>query len=188
MKQCTKCKKLKSKSEFSKNRKNKDGLRYWCKKCEREYKRRYYRRNRGPVKKYFVYEESHRTIDGLKQKRCTKCKKWKDESKFGKHRYSSKDGLSAWCKDCWRIYARERYNKEGKGLKKKYYIYGECHRVVEGVKQKLCTKCMRWKAESDFYKERRYKDGLRYVCIACMLAYAREHYNKEGKGLKKNII
>ena len=92
MKQCTKCNKLKSKSEFSKNSNNKDGLKYWCKKCDREYKRRYYRKNRGPVKRYFRYEETHRTVDGVKQKRCTKCKKWKDESKFGKDRYG-KDGL-----------------------------------------------------------------------------------------------
>ena len=70
MKRCTKCKKQKNESEFSIHRKNKDGLRYLCKKCVREYKRRYYRRNRDPVKKHFVYEESHRTIDGVKQKRC----------------------------------------------------------------------------------------------------------------------
>ena len=61
MKQCTKCRQRKDKSEFSKNRKNKDGLRYWCKKCSREHKRRYYRKNRGTVKRYFRYEERHRT-------------------------------------------------------------------------------------------------------------------------------
>ena len=165
MKQCTKCKKLKSKSEFSKNRKNKDGLRYWCKKCEREYKRRYYRRNRGPVKKRFVYEESHRTIDGVKQKRCTKCKKWKDESKFGKDRYG-KDGLGYDCKDCVRAYMRERYKKEGKGLKT-YYRYEECHRVVDGVKQKRCRRCKSWKTGSGFYKVRSNRDGLSLWCKEC---------------------
>ncbi len=165
MKQCTKCNKLKSKSEFSKNSKNKDGLRYWCKKCEREYKRRHYRKNRGTVKQYFVYEESHRTIDGVKQKRCTKCKKWKDETKFGKDR-SRKDGLDYDCKDCVRAYMRGRYKKEGKGLKK-YYRYEECHRVVDGVKQKRCRSCKSWKTESEFYKNRSYKDGLQFRCKAC---------------------
>ncbi len=165
MKYCTKCKKLKSKSEFSKNRKYKDGLRYWCKKCEREYKRRYHRRNRGPVKKRFVYEESHRTIDGVKQKRCSKCKKWKDESKFGKDRYH-KDGLGYDCKDCARAYMRESHKKEGKGLKT-YYRYEECHQVVDGVKQKRCSRCKRWKAESGFYKRRSNKDGLAVWCKEC---------------------
>ncbi len=187
MKRCNKCKELKDKSEFGKNRSRKDGLCVWCKKCLRNYARKRYLEKSKHLRSYLRYEESHRTIDGMKQKRCNKCKKWKDESKFGKRRYSSKDGLNHVCKDCKRVYAREHYKKEGKGLKKKYYIYGECHRVAEGVKQKLCKKCKRWKAECDFYKERRYKDGLRYVCIECMLAYAREHYNKEGKGLKKKL-
>ena len=166
MKQCTKCKKLKSKSEFSKNRKNKDGLAYWCKKCYREYSHRRYRRIRGPVKKHFRYEESHRTIDGVKQKRCTKCEKWKDESKFSKDRYG-KDGLRYDCKDCERAYTRKRYKKDGKGLKQ-YYRYEERHRVVDEVKQKRCSRCKRWKAESDFYKKHQHKDGLAMWCKECL--------------------
>ncbi len=165
MKQCTKCRQRKDESEFSKNCNNKDGLRYCCKKCEREYYRRYYRKNRGTVKKYIRYEESHRAIDGVKQKRCLKCEKWKDESKFGMDR-SRKNGLKYWCKDCERADNRERYKKEGKGLKT-YYRYEERHRVVDGVKQKRCSRCKRWKAESDFYKKRQHKDGLAGWCKKC---------------------
>ena len=165
MKRCTKCKKLKSQYEFSECRKSKDGLRWWCKKCKREYKRRCYRRNRGPVKKRFSYEESHRTINGVKQKRCIKCEKWKDESKFGKDR-SSKDGLAYDCKDCVRAYKRERDKKEGRGLKK-YYRYEERHRVVDGVKQKRCSRCKKWKDESEFHKSRREKNGLAVWCKEC---------------------
>ena len=165
MKQCTKCKNLKSKNEFSKNRKNKDGLRYWCKKCEREYIRRYHRRNRGPVKKRFVYEEIHRTIDGVKQKRCTKCEKWKEESKFGR-RTGTKSGMCSQCKDCVRADTRERYKKKGKGLKT-YYRYEECHRVVDGVKQKRCRRCKSWKAENGFYKNKSSRDGLDNRCKKC---------------------
>ena len=165
MKRCAKCKKQKDESEFGKNRSCKDGLKVWCKKCYREYSHRRYMRIRGPVKKYFVYGESHRTIDGVKQKRCTKCKKWKDESKFGKDRYG-KDGLRYDCKDCVRAYMRERYKKEGKGLKT-YYRYEECHRVVDGVKQKRCCRCKSWKTESDFYKAHINKDGLAVWCKVC---------------------
>ncbi len=165
MKQCTKCKKRKEESEFNKNRKNKDGLQYWCKKCKSEYRRRYYRRNRGPVKRYFVYEESHRSIDSVKQKRCTKCKKWKEQSKFGK-KTRQKDVLNNKCKDCVREDNRERYKKEGKGLKI-YYRYEECHRVVDGMKQKRCRRCKRWKAESMFYKNQIRKDGLSEWCKEC---------------------
>ncbi len=98
-------------------------------------------------------------------KRCSKCKKWKDEIQFSKHS-KNKDGLRYWCKDCVRAYIRERYKKEGKDLKT-YYLYEECHRVVGGVKQKRCRRCMSWKAESDFYKQRRHKDGLAAWCKEC---------------------
>jgi len=183
MKQCTKCKKLKSKNEFSKNRKNKDGLRYWCKKCEREYIRRYYRRNRGPVKKHFVYEESHRTIDGVEQKRCAKCEKWKDESKFSKNR-KNKDGLWCWCKKCEREYKR-RYYRRNRGPVKKRFVYEESHRTIDGVKQKRCTKCEKWKDESKYSKDRYGKDGLSYDCKDCVRAYMRECSKKDEKGLKQ---
>jgi len=98
-------------------------------------------------------------------KRCTKCKKWKDESKFGK-KPGTRSGVYSWCKDCVRAYMRERYKKEGKGLKQ-YYRYEECHRVVDGVKQKRCRRCKSWKAESDFYKRRSNKDGLAVWCKEC---------------------
>jgi hypothetical protein len=65
-----------------------------------------------------------------------------------------------------RAYMRERCKKEGKGLKK-YYRYEECHRVVDGVKQKRCRRCKSWKTESEFYKNRSCKDGLQYRCKAC---------------------
>ncbi len=117
------------------------------------------------MKKHLVYEESHRTIDGVKQKRCSRCKKWKDEIQFGKDS-KSKDGLRYWCKDCVRADMRERYKKQGKGLKT-YYRYEECHRVVDGMKQKRCSRCNKWKTESNFYKRRSNKDGLAAWCKEC---------------------
>jgi len=182
MKQCTKCKKRKDESEFRKNRSRKDGLSLRCKKCVREYSRRYYRKNRGTVKRYFRYEESHRTIDGVKQKRCSKCKKWKDKSKFGKDR-SHKDGLGYDCKDCVRVDNRERYKKEGKGLKT-YYRYEECHRVVDEVKQKRCSRCKRWKTESEFYKNRSCKDGLHSQCKACANKATNKSHKKRRKAVR----
>ena len=114
---------------------------------------------------YYSYEESHRTVIGVKQKRCTKCKKWKKESEFGK-KSSRRDRLDFWCKDCKRADVRERYKKDGKGLKE-YLRYEERHRVVDGVKQKRCSRCKRWKSESEYYKRPRHKDGLAVYCKEC---------------------
>ena len=99
MKLCTKCKKLKDESDFSKDRRRKDGLRCWCKKCECENIHQYYRRNRKSVKKYYSYEETHRVVGGVKEKRCRRCGKWKALIDYQKN-VQAKDGVFIWCKEC----------------------------------------------------------------------------------------
>ncbi len=99
MKQCTKCRKLKSKSEFYKNRRSKDGLNHWCKDCARANRRERYEQKKGSVKKYNNYKDLHRVAGGIKQKRCGGCKKWKAENQYYKHN-RHKDGLAVWCKEC----------------------------------------------------------------------------------------
>ena len=99
MKRCSKCGKLKDKSEFSKQSSRKDGLRYWCKKCECDYLHEYYRRNRKSVKKYYSYEEIHRDVGGVKEKWCRRCRKWKALIDYHKN-VAAKDGVYIWCKEC----------------------------------------------------------------------------------------
>jgi len=98
MKRCTKCKKRQDTSEFSKNRTCKDGLRVWCKECDSEYNRKRYEKNRGPAK-YLRYDERHRVVHHVREKRCNRCRKWKAECMFHKNQ-THKDGLSEWCKEC----------------------------------------------------------------------------------------
>ena len=99
MKRCSKCKQIKDESEFSKNRSRQDGLRVWCKKCESEYAHKRYKKNRGPLKKYFRYEDRHRVVNGVEEKRCRRCKQWKPQSRFYRNR-KHRDGLAVWCKEC----------------------------------------------------------------------------------------
>jgi hypothetical protein len=99
MKQCTKCKKWKDESQFYVKSRHKDGLSYWCRKCESEYARVRYNRNGRRSRRYFRYEERHRVVRGLKEKRCSRCKKWRPEAQFYR-RTRHKDGLSVWCKEC----------------------------------------------------------------------------------------
>ena len=179
MKQCTRCKRRKKESEFYKQPSRKDGLRCWCKKCENEYERKRYRKGRKAVKKYYRYEERHRVVDGEKQKRCRRCKKWKDESEFGKHR-TSKDGLSIRCRDCDRAYDRERYRKDMKSVKDRLR-YEQRHRIVAGVKQRLCCRCKKWKDENQYCRSRRSKDELQWQCKECESEYARKYYRQKTK-------
>jgi len=51
------------------------------------------------LKKRVGYEESHRVVSGMKQKRCYKCKQWKPENMFFRAS-CKKDGLTVWCKEC----------------------------------------------------------------------------------------
>ena len=117
------------------------------------------------AKRRYSYEESHRTVNGIKQKHCTKCEKWKDESKFAGNA-GCQDGLNSWCRECFRKWGRKYYRRDGKPVKR-FYTYEETHRAVGGVKEKRCRRCKKWKAESDFYKDLRYKDGLVGRCKKC---------------------
>ena len=53
---------------------------------------------------------------------------------------------------------------------RKGFRYDDCHRVVNGTKEKLCRKCRRWKGESQFYKNHCSKDGLVGWCKKCFSA------------------
>lgn len=48
-KMCNKCKQIFDKSMFNKNNRNKDGLRYDCKNCCKEYKKEYYSKNKESI-------------------------------------------------------------------------------------------------------------------------------------------
>ena len=66
-KTCTKCGAEKPHAEFHKDKKAKDGLKYYCKACDNEHKKKWYEDNKEHKKKY--YEENREHL--LEQK-----KKW----------------------------------------------------------------------------------------------------------------
>ncbi len=59
------------------------------------------------------------------------------------------------------------------GLKKRPR-YEERHRVVKGVREKLCAKCRRWKRETDYYRRKSSEDGLMGRCQECLYTPATE--------------
>ena len=124
------------------------------------------------LKKRFRYEECHRVVNGTKQKLCCRCKQWKKGSLFHINR-RSKDGLNWQCKEC----AHKRYEQVRK-TGRKYLRYEDRHRVVKGIRQKLCCKCKRWENETGFHKDSARKDGLNSRCKKCS-------YKAAGKSRKK---
>jgi hypothetical protein len=53
--------------------------------------------------------------------------------------------------------------------------YEDRHQVVNGVKQKYCRKCKRWKSETEFYKDKLIKDGLMGRCKKCSYKPAKKY-------------
>ncbi len=131
----------------------------------------------GQTMRNFKHEDSHRTVNGVKQKRCAICAEWKPESDYDKDR-ARKDGLKSWCKDCNGAYEGELKRKRRKGTIRKFLRYEERHRVVKGAKQKLCRKCEKWKGEKEFYRDRSGKDGLTNLCKKCSCKVAGERYGR----------
>ena len=173
-KRCTKCMRWKEESEFCKDRARKDGLRIYCKGCNNAYVLKHSRRNRKGKKArvYLRYEDRHREIRGFKEKLCSHCKKWKYQSEFHKNS-RSKDGLKLWCKEC----GRKRYERIKIGARK-YLRFEDRHRVVNGVKEKLCRKCSKWKAESEFYNNKSARDGLNELCKKCSYKAAKKYQKR----------
>jgi hypothetical protein len=63
MKECHKCKVLKKKSEFHSNKTKKDGIQDSCKKCQNEYTRSHYKKN----KKYYIDKaDTNRKVSKVK--------------------------------------------------------------------------------------------------------------------------
>jgi len=173
-KRCTKCMRWKEESEFCKDRARKDGLKIYCKGCNNAYLLRHLRKNRKGKKTrvYLRYEDRHREIRGFKEKLCSHCKKWKYYSEFHKNS-RSKDGLKLWCKEC----GRKRYERIREAGRRNLR-YEDCHRVVNGVKQKYCRKCKKWKNENEFNKNRSGKDGLMGRCKKCLYKPAEKSRKK----------
>lgn len=90
------------------------------------------------------------------QKRCSRCKKIKPADQFRRDR-SNKDGLTGWCKSCWKEFrAALDYD------------------VDPSVREKRCSKCKEIKPVDQFSPYRKSRDGLGSWCKPCANEHARE--------------
>lgn len=89
----------KKESEFRHDYARKDGLRIYCKGCDRVYAIKRRKEKPKADRKYLRCEDRHRAVNGIEDKYYRNCGKWKKESKYYKQR-STKDGLTAQCQEC----------------------------------------------------------------------------------------
>jgi len=175
-KRCVKCKAWKRYGEFRNDRHRPDGLRVYCKACDKAVEKRKRSKGRKTIRQYLKYEERHRTVRGVKEKLCCSCNEWKYESCFHKNRRTN-DGLSFRCKDCVRKESRRNLEQK-KSDARKNLRYEESHRLVKGNKQKYCRKCNKWKVESEYGRDRSTRDGLAHWCRKCSYKPASKKHKK----------
>lgn len=166
------CEKWKPESDFHKDRARTDRLKIRCKKCDTAYQRKIRKKKPKKTRKYLRFEERHRTFQGKEQKLCSRCNRWKNEKSFYRSR-DTRDGLDSLCRACRIISNGSIPKKARKNLR-----YEDCHRTVNGVREKLCRKCRRWKKESDFYNNRSIKDGLDGLCKGCKYKPTKKGFDK----------
>jgi len=90
---CTGCKVEKYETDFNKDRKGIGGLRYWCKACESECKRKHYEKRRAEYAGINVYDGGDKT--------CAKCLGvFPKEKRYWSKSLNSRGGLESWCRVC----------------------------------------------------------------------------------------
>lgn len=183
-KYCTKCNLWKAEREFSRDRAKRDGLKSRCKDCDTAYARepRWRKRN---IREYLRFEQRHRIVNGVRQKLCSRCKQWENESDFYRDG-GAKDGLASRCRKCDTRPCR-RHRGQDRRVTRRNLSYEQRHRVVAGVKQKLCGRCGQWRDESDFYRHRWAKDGLAGWCRECEISRARKHPGQGRESGRRNL-
>lgn len=113
-KECSCCHKMKPVSEFSANKRAKDGLQCKCKECDS--KRRSKKRRKILIKNYD-------NEGNLISKECTRCHKMKPVSEFYECE-RNKDGVRSQCKECVKKYMQdnaENIKEYRKEYSKQYY-------------------------------------------------------------------
>lgn len=102
---------------------------------------------------------------------CPQCQQYLLRDEFYRNAAQS-DGLSPYCKKCWREFSQARYARFMQGKRQ----------AEQKEDTKRCSKCKEIKPVSDFYKSNQWIDGLHVYCKKCVLAY-----QKEKRELKREI-
>ncbi|MET8815719.1 endonuclease VII domain-containing protein [Streptomyces sp. NPDC004549] len=106
-------------------------------------------------------------------KRCSRCKETKPRAAFASNK-SARDGLQAYCRECWASYHQARQLAKGKNVRP---------RVETPEGYKFCRSCKTVKPWSEWHRNASASDGLSTSCKACRAAKGRAHHLKRHYGL-----
>jgi len=142
-KRCPRCGEDKPTSDYRKDISIKNGLRRYCRVCEKELAHAYY--------------QAHPLVGSptIIEKFCSRCHIIKPAGEFAKHA-KSKDGLNSWCLSC----------KRESGA----FLAARRRDVGFIAAEKLCLSCGITKLSSEFYRHSRDKSGLGDMCKKCKSA------------------
>ncbi len=134
MKQCSRCKEVKEFTEFSKDKYNKDGLTFRCKKCRNIHYNEYYKNNPEKQKEKNNSQKENRKIyysseEGIKSSRRSHLKR-----AFGMSLEEYNDKLEKQCDKCAICESFHIYDKHG------VLAVDHCHKTGE-IRDLLCFKC-----------------------------------------------
>lgn len=134
LKQCPKCSEWKELSAFSKGRKNKDGLQYWCKACKSAYNATLKDRPKAKIE----------------EKICSQCGILKSIDQFALNQNTA-DGRLQYCKTCRKVNYNDKlkYKPKTEVTEKRCYNCGEiksaddfyAHSNSRDGLQNICIDC-----------------------------------------------
>jgi len=110
-------------------------------------------------------------------KRCSRCKESRPRAAFAKNK-AARDGLQAYCRECWAEYHQTRQLAKGRNVRPRV-------KVPEG--HKYCRSCGEIKSHSDWHRNATASDGLATCCKACKAAKGRAGHLKRSYGLTEAI-
>jgi hypothetical protein len=201
MKVCKRCNKEKIITEFSKDRRLKDGLSNLCEDCRIEFNMKMrdvmIKRYEDPLerlktglsikKSYEEHPEYHEKLSISRKRRakehpvhickdglkyCPKCKQEKSKDGFYKNKRSY-DGLQTWCIEC----TKESYLERTPNRKRKPTPH-----ICKNENFKFCPKCQRELPKTEFWFDGRTKDNLSYKCKECGRKDLKINFLKNIKG------
>ncbi len=171
-KKCTRCKKIKSFSEFYKSKRSKDGMYPHCKSCSKILSREYYEKNRQTIiDKQKVYQKENFSILSEKQK---KRRIENHDYIIQKEKEYRKDKKEYRAKK-----SREYYHKNKDKIRERRNKY-EKERIKTDPNFKL-RKALRRRISNALKKRKTFKKGSSVSLIGCSIPEARAYLEKQFK-------